>query len=72
MKCAPPSSDELQALLLPVIQRIVRLLTRTGHLIEEQGMSYLAEADAQSRSRLCKWQPTPIALRWGLGPSRKY
>ena len=43
-----PNSDELQALLPRIIQRIVRQLTRAGHLIEEQGMSYLAEADSQS------------------------
>jgi hypothetical protein len=30
------------------IQRILRLKTRTGYLIEEQGMSYLAEADSDS------------------------
>jgi hypothetical protein len=37
--------EELQGLLLKIITRIMRLLTRQGLLIEEQGMSYLAEPD---------------------------
>ncbi len=39
-----PSIDELQALLSRIIQRVLKLLTRTGYLIEEQGTPYLAEA----------------------------
>ena len=34
-----PSIDELQSLLAKIITRIMRLLTRQGHLIEEQGMA---------------------------------
>src|SRR5436190_3453170 len=41
-----PSANELQNLLKRTIQRIVKLLRRTGHLIEEQGMTYLAQADS--------------------------
>ena len=37
---------ELEGLLKRIIQRIVKLLTRTGYLIEEQGMTYLAEAES--------------------------
>ena len=40
-----PTIEELQALLAKIITRIMRLLTRLGFLIEEQGMTYLAEAD---------------------------
>ncbi len=43
-----PTAAELEALLSRIIQRILRLLTRTGYLIEEQGMTYLAEADSDS------------------------
>jgi hypothetical protein len=43
-----PSMDELQALLSRIMQRILRFLTRTGYLIEEQGMTYLAEVDPDS------------------------
>ena len=41
-----PSVAELEGLLNRIIQRIVKLLTRTGYLIEEQGMRYLAEAES--------------------------
>ena len=42
------SNDELQTLLNRIIQRILKRLTRTGQLIEEHGMRYLAETDASS------------------------
>src|SRR3954453_3072346 len=41
-----PSAAELETLLNRIIQRIVKLLTRTGYLIEEQGMTYLAQAES--------------------------
>jgi hypothetical protein len=41
-----PSAAELEALLSRIIQRIVKLLTRTGYLIEEQGVRYLAQAES--------------------------
>jgi len=41
-----PSVAELEGLLNQIIRRIVKLLTRTGYLIEEQGMTYLAEAES--------------------------
>ena len=41
-----PSLAELEGLLNRIIGRILKLLTRTGYLIEEQGMSYLAEAQS--------------------------
>ena len=41
-----PTAAELETLLSRIIQRIIKLLTRTGYLIEEQGVSYLAEADS--------------------------
>ena len=34
-----PSTDELQTLLGRIIQRILKLLTRTGYLIEERGVT---------------------------------
>ena len=39
------TAAELDGLLGRIIARIIKLFTRTGYLIEEQGMSYLAEAD---------------------------
>ena len=40
-----PTAVELQALLAKIITRILKGLTRQGYLIEEQGMTYLAEAE---------------------------
>jgi len=37
-----PTPGQLQALLSRIIKRIMKLLTRQGYLIEEQGMTYLA------------------------------
>ena len=41
-----PSAAELKTLLSRIIQRVLRLLTRTGYLIAEQGMRYLAEPES--------------------------
>ncbi|MGH8503997.1 MAG: transposase [Gammaproteobacteria bacterium] len=40
-----PTAEQFQALLTRIIKRIMKLLTRIGYLIEEQGMAYLTEAD---------------------------
>ena len=40
-----PAPKELRALLLRIIKGLMKLLTRKGFLIEEQGMSYLADSD---------------------------
>jgi hypothetical protein len=42
---AAPNLEEQQALLVKMITRIMRLLTRQGFLIEEQGVTYLAGAN---------------------------
>jgi hypothetical protein len=38
-EAAAPTNEELEALLLKIITRVMRLLTRQGYLIEEQGMT---------------------------------
>jgi hypothetical protein len=43
-----PTVEQLQALLVKIITRSMKLLTRLGALIEEQGLTYLAEIDAHS------------------------
>ena len=45
-----PTDEELQALLHKIITRLMKLLTRRGVLVEEDGggSSYLADADADS------------------------
>ena len=41
-----PTRAELEGLLEKIIARLLKMLTRLGDLVEEQGMSYLADIDA--------------------------
>jgi hypothetical protein len=50
-EAAPPSTDELEAVLRKIITRTMRLLTRLGALIEEPERTYLAEADTEGTLR---------------------
>jgi Putative transposase. len=43
-----PTAEQLQSLLNRIVQRLMRLLTRQGYLIEEQGMAYLADPDPET------------------------
>ena len=61
-----PSVADLQGLLNRVIQRILKLLTRTGYLIEERDMRYLAEAE--SDRALTPLQAAACTYRIALGP----
>ena len=61
-----PSVAELERLLSRIIRRIVKLLTRTGYLIEEQGMSYLTQAE--SDRALTPLQAAACTYRIALGP----
>jgi Putative transposase/Transposase zinc-binding domain len=61
-----PTPAELQGLLVKIITRILRLLTRQGHLIEEQGMTYLAEADGNRA--LTPLQAASCSYRIAFGP----
>jgi hypothetical protein len=61
-----PTMEALQALLVKIITRILRLLTRQGYLIEEQGMTYLAEPD--SDHALTPLQAASCTYRIALGP----
>jgi len=60
-----PSGAELETLLNRIIQRIFKLLTRTGYLIEEQGMTYLAQAE--SDRALTPLQAAACTYRVALG-----
>ena len=42
-----PTIEQLQHLLGLIITRIMKWLTRQGYLIEEEGVSYLGEIDAE-------------------------
>ena len=61
-----PTMEELQALLVKIITRILKLLTRQGLLIEEQGMTYLAEPDPDNA--LTPLQAASCTYRIALGP----
>jgi hypothetical protein len=61
-----PTMQELQALLAKIITRLMRLLTRRDLLIEEQGMTYLAESD--SVPALTPLQAASCTYRIALGP----
>ena len=45
IEALPPSQQQLQTLLGKIIKRIMKLLTRLGYLIEEDGIIYLARTD---------------------------
>ena len=43
-----PTSDELQSLLARIIARLMKMLTRLGYLVEEDGMTHIADMDTDS------------------------
>ena len=55
-----PAGDELEGLLDKIIARLMKMLTRLGYLVEEQGMTYLADIGV----RTCK-PPRGLAGRAG-------
>ncbi|MEI6721851.1 MAG: transposase zinc-binding domain-containing protein [Betaproteobacteria bacterium] len=63
--CAP-SRDEFAGLLDKIIARLMKLLTRQGYLVEEQGMTYLADMDADNP--LASLQAAACTYRIALGP----
>ena len=40
-----PTTVELQGLLAKIITRLMKMLTRHGYLVKEQGMTYMADID---------------------------
>ena len=61
-----PTTEQLQRLLSQIIQRIMKALTRNGALIEEEGMSYLAEMETDAA--LSPLQSAACTYRIALGP----
>ena len=60
-----PTAEQLQSLLSQIIQRIMKALTRNGALIEEEGMSYLAEME--TNAALAPLQSAACTYRIALG-----
>ncbi|SDY81058.1 hypothetical protein [Nitrosomonas sp. Nm33] len=62
-----PTSEQLQKLLSQIIQHIMKkALTRHGALIEEEGMTYLADMEADTA--LAPLQSATCTYRIALGP----
>ena len=61
-----PTIEQLQHLLGRIITRIMKLLTRQGYLIEEEGMTYLGDIDAHGA--LTPLQAASCTYRIALGP----
>ncbi|NNF96595.1 MAG: hypothetical protein HKM94_06705 [Halobacteria archaeon] len=61
-----PTAEQLHTLLNQIITRVMKLLTRQGYLVEEQGMSYMAETDPDSA--MAPLQSAACTYRIVLGP----
>ena len=61
-----PSTDELEAVLLKIITRTMRILTRLGVVIEEPDRTYLAETATDGALR--SLQAASCTYRIALGP----
>ena len=64
-----PTDEALQALLHKIIGRLMKLLTRRGVLVEEEGSTYLADSDGDSNEA----RPLRRARRLpqdAIGPAR--
>ena len=61
-----PTRAELEGLLDKIIVRLMKMLTRQGHLVEEQGISYIADIDADNP--LASLQAASCTYRIALGP----
>ncbi len=64
-----PSREQLQTLLDKIIRRLLKLLTRLGHLIEEEGIVYLARTDSTDPDNLlAPLQAASSTWRIAMGP----
>jgi hypothetical protein len=64
-----PSIEQLQALLDKIIKRILKLLTRLGHLLEEEGVTYVADGGIIDPDNiLTPLQAASSTYRIALGP----
>jgi hypothetical protein len=69
IEAAAPSREQLQTLLGKLITRLLRLLTRLGHLIEEDGITYLARSDTlDPHDALAPLQAAASTWRIAAGP----
>ncbi len=69
IEAAAPSDDDLHALLLTVIARLMKVLTRRGVLVEDMGQTYLADPDADGEeAHAAPLQAAAVTYRIAFGP----
>ena len=69
IEAATPTQEQLQTLLDNIIRRILKLLTGLGHLIEEEGVTYLARSgDIDPDNVLAPLQAAASTYRIAMGP----
>jgi hypothetical protein len=68
-----PTDDALQSVLHKIITRLMKLLTRRGVLVEEEGSTYMADNDGDwpARSGRCRPQRALTALPLARAPARR-
>ncbi len=70
IEAAAPSHEQLQTLLGKIIRRILKLLTRLGHLIKEDGITYLTRTDnIDPDDVIAPLQAAASTWRIAMGPS---
>jgi hypothetical protein len=70
VKVSAPTDEALQTVLLKIITRLMKLLTRKGVLVEEQGQTYMADDDSDSdEARVLRpLQAAACTYRIAFGP----
>ena len=63
-----PSAEQVQTLLNTIIKRIMKLLTRTGDLVEEQERLFMAENPIDTDTAMTPLQSAACTYRIALGP----
>jgi Putative transposase/Transposase zinc-binding domain len=60
-----PTPEELDAILGRIITALMKQLTRTGHLVEEEGMSYLREGGSDPVLTPLQWASCTYRIAYG-------
>lgn len=63
-----PTAAQLQTLLNTIIKRIMKLLIRTGHIVEEQQMLFMAENPDDTDTAMAPLHSAACTYRIALGP----
>ncbi len=67
-----PTTVELQGVLDKIITRLMKMLTRQGYLVEEQGMTCLADLNAPNALRPLQAASSTYRIPSGRGRGTKY